>query len=81
MSPIDGDKIQGSAELKNDNVVSGPPTSTNSLQTQFKIMKRAIAKCPKVNVTIMGENMPSLLDSGSMVSLMQQTYFNRYFRP
>ena len=43
-------------------------------------MKRAVAKCPKVNVTIMGENMPSLLDSGSMVSLMQQTYFNRYFR-
>ena len=80
MSPIDGDKIQGSAELKNDNVVSGPPTSTNSLQTQFKIMKRAVAKCPKVNVTIMGENMPSQLDSGSMVSLMQQTYFNRYFR-
>ena len=81
MSLIDGDKIQGSAELKNDNVVSGPPTSTNSLQTQFKIMKRAVAKCPKVNVTIMGENMPSLLDSSSMVSLMQQTYFNRYFRP
>ena len=77
----DGDKIQGSAELKNGNVVSGPPTSTNSLQTQFKIMKRAVAKCPKVNVTIMGENMPSLLDSGSMVSMMQQTYFNRYFKP
>ena len=70
MSPINGDKIQGSAELKNDNVVSGPPTSTNSLQTQFKIMKRAVEKCPKVNATIMGENIPSLLDSGNMVSLM-----------
>ena len=44
-------------------------------------MKRAVAKCPKVNITIMGENIPSLLDSGSMVSLMWQTYFNRYFRP
>ena len=81
MSLVDGDKIQGSAELKNDNVISGPPTSTNSLQTQFKIIKRSVAKCPKVNVTIMGENMPSLLDSSSMVSLMPQTYFNRYFRP
>ena len=29
----------------------------------------------------MDENMPSLLDSSSMVSLMWQTYFNRYFRP
>ena len=70
MSPINGDKIQGSPELKNDNVVSGPPTLTSSLQTQLKIMKRAVAKFPKVNVNIMGENMPSLLDSSSMVSLM-----------
>ena len=29
----------------------------------------------------MGESLPSLLDSGSMVSLMQQDHFNRYFRP
>ena len=70
MSPINDDKIQGSVGLKNDNIVSGPSTSTNSLQTQFKIMKREVAKCPKVNVPIMGENMPSLLDSSSMVSLI-----------
>ena len=44
-------------------------------------MKRAVAKCPKVGITIMGENMPLLLDCDSMVSLMWQTYFNRYFRP
>ena len=44
-------------------------------------MKRAVAKCPKMNITIMGENMPLLLDSSSMVSLMWETYFNRYFRP
>ena len=45
------------------------------------MMKRAVAKYPKVSITIMGESMPSPLDSGSMFSLMQQTYFNRYFRP
>ena len=28
----------------------------------------------------MVESVPSLLDSGSMVSLMQQDHFNRYFR-
>ena len=81
MSPSNGDNIQGSPNLKNDNVISGPQTSTNSLLTQFKIMKRAVAKCPKVIITIMSDNIPSLLDSGSMVSLMWQTYFNRYFRP
>ena len=80
MSPINGDKIQGSPNLENDNVVSGPQRSTNSLQTQLKMMKWAVAKCPIVNITIMSENMPSLLNSGSMVSLMWQTYFNRYFR-
>ena len=37
-----------------------------------------MAKWSKVNITFMAENMPSLLDSGSMVSLMWQTYFNRY---
>ena len=28
----------------------------------------------------MGESVPSLLDSGSIVSLMWQDHFNRYFR-
>ena len=43
-------------------------------------MKWAAAKCPSVKLKIMGESVPSLLDSGSMVSLMQQDHFNRYFR-
>ena len=44
-------------------------------------MKQAIAKCSSVKLKIMGESVPSLLDSGSMVSLMWQDHFNRYFRP
>ena len=79
MSSINGNKIQGSQNPKCDNFTCGPKILANSLQVQLKIMKRAVAKCTKVNITIMGENMPSLLDSRSMVSLMQQTYFNRYF--
>ena len=51
------------------------------MQTQFKIMKWAVAKCPSIELKVMGESMPSLLDSGSLVSLMQQDHFNRYFRP
>ena len=50
------------------------------MQTKFKIMKQAVAKCPSVKLKIMGESLPSLLDSGSMVSLMWQDHFNRYFR-
>ena len=51
------------------------------MQTQFKIMKQAVVKCPNVKLKIMGESVPSLLDSGSMVTLMQQDHFNQYFRP
>ena len=51
------------------------------MQTQFKIMKQAVAKCPSVKLKIMGESVPSLLDSGSMVNLLQQDNFNSYFRP
>ena len=44
-------------------------------------MKWAVAKCPSIELKIMGESVPSLLDSGSMVSLMQQDHLNRYFGP
>ena len=50
------------------------------MQTQFKIMKWAVAKCPSIKLKVMGESVPSLLDSGSMVSLMWQDHFNQYFR-
>ena len=43
-------------------------------------MKWAVVKSPSVELKIMGESVPSLLDSGSIVSLMQQDHFNRYFR-
>ena len=81
MSLFNGDKIQGSQNPEHNIFTSGLDISTKSIQTQFKIMKRAVAKCPKVNVTIMGENMPLLLDSGSVVNLMWQTYFHTYFKP
>ena len=60
----------------------GPETrvQVKSMQTQFKIMKWPVAKCPNVELKIMGKSVPSLLDSGSMVSLMWQDHFNRYFR-
>ena len=81
MSPVNDDEIQGSQDPKDVISASGPKIPAESLKTQFKMMKRAVAKCPEVNITIMGDSMPFLLASSSMVSIMQQTYFNRYFRP
>ena len=44
-------------------------------------MKWAVSKCPSVKLKIMGEPVPSLLNSSSMASLMWQVHFNQYFRP
>ena len=52
-----------------------------NLMCQFKIMKWAVAKFPSIKLKIMGESVPTLLDSGSMVSVVWQDHFNRYFRP
>ena len=46
------------------------------MQTRFKIMKWAVARGSSIEVKVIGESVPSLLDSGSMVSLMQQDHFN-----
>ena len=43
-------------------------------------MKQIVAKCPNINLMIVGQSQSSVLDSGSMVSLMWQYYFNRYLR-
>ena len=43
-------------------------------------MKWAVAKCPHAKLKIMCKSVPSLLDSGSIVSLMWQDHFNQYFR-
>ena len=43
-------------------------------------MKWAVAKCPSIELKIMGEGVPSLLDSSSMVSLIWQDHFNQFFR-
>ena len=77
---VSGEKVNGSPVPGCDQIEIGPKVNIKSMQTQFKIMKWAVAKCPSVELRIMGESGPSLLDSGSMVSLMWQDYFNRYLR-
>ena len=81
LSLVNVDKIQGSQKPKCDMIESGPKIPAESMQTQFQIMKRAVAKYLSENIKIIGEGMSSLLDSGIMISLMQQSYFNKYFRP
>ena len=61
--------------------MSGPSIPAKSLKTQFKIMKKGVARCPSLNLNIMGKQTPSMLDFSSMGTLIWQDYFNHYFRP
>ena len=46
-----------------------------SAQVKFYMMQRAVAKCPKVYMGCGRKRIPSLLDSGSQVTLMHQSCF------
>ena len=50
-------------------------------QTKIDIMQQAIAKCPMVNIACKGAQIPSLLNSGSEVALIHQTYFKEHLLP
>ena len=52
-----------------------------STETKIEIMQHAVAKCPKVCISAHGIQIPSLLDSGSEVTLLQQSYFNQHILP
>ena len=73
-------KVMGLPLPALDKTEIGPQVEVKLMQTQFKIMKWAVAKYPSIELKIMGKSVSSLLDSGSMVSLIWQDNFNRYFR-
>ena len=47
-------------------------------KTKMEMMQCAVAKCPKVCISALGIQIPSLLDSGSEVTLLQQSYFDQH---
>ena len=77
MSPIVG------AEYKDSvlNLDKCELMNAEALQVKFKIMKQAVASNVKVNLECMGKRLASLLDSGSMVSMVQQSYFDQNIKP
>ena len=73
-NPINDEKVKGLQPLPRSDMNQIWPQAklqVKSMQTQFKIMKWAVVKCPSIKQKVTGESVPSLLDSGSMVSLMQ----------
>ena len=50
-------------------------------ETRVEIMQCAVAKCSKVCINAHGIQIPSLLDSGSEVTLLWQSYFEQHILP
>ena len=50
-------------------------TSAVSSEVKQKLIKRAVSQCPAIPMDLLGREVPSLLDSGSMVTLIQRRIF------
>ena len=50
-------------------------SNTISSLDKLDILEKAVAPCPEINIQIKDQKPRSLLDSGSMVTLMTQSYF------
>ena len=52
-----------------------------SAATKLEIMQHAVARSPKVSISAYGIQITSLLDSGSEVMLLRQSYFDQHLLP
>ena len=48
---------------------------------KHKVMQRAVSQCPAIPMDLLGRKVPSLLDSGSMVTLIHEGYFTKNIQP
>ena len=48
-----------------------------SAQVKMKVMQRVVATWPKVNMGCRRKRIPSLLDSGSQITLIHQSFFEQ----
>ena len=55
-------------------------SNTISDEDKITILEKAVAPCPEIKITIKDKSPNSLLDSGSMVTLMTQSYFEEHLR-
>ena len=70
-----------SSILQYDELLSTLASNTISMETKQRVMERAVSTCPAVNLNIQGKEVPSLMDSGLMVTLVQEGYFEKNILP
>ena len=76
-SLIEGAKSKDSL-LNSD---KGRAIQAEALQVKYEIMRQTVALSSNVNLKCMRKRLTLLLDSGSMVSLVQQSYLNQNIKP
>ena len=64
-----------------ENVLSSISSHGVLAQDKIDIMQQAVAKCPKISISSKVVQIPSLLDSGSEVSLISYSYFKEHGLP
>ena len=52
-----------------------------SIETKQRVLNRAVSQCPSITIDILGQKIPFLLDSGSMVMLICEGYFIKNILP
>ena len=85
----DGEKVYGPGKIDITNTKSkgivGLSEKISSQQVsawvKIEVMQRAIATCPKINMGCGRKVIPSLLDSGSQVTLICQSFFEQEILP
>lgn len=66
---------------KFDDMLKMLSSNAMSKETKQHVIKRAVSQCPSVSIELMGLKVPSLLDLGSMVTLVHEGYFTRNILP
>ena len=80
-APLKGSLIEGAKSKDSLLNLEGKAIQAEVLQVKYKIMGQAVVSSPKVNLECMGKKLASLLYSGSLVSLVQQSYFDQNIKP
>ena len=52
-----------------------------SFETKQRVLNRVVSQCPSITIDILGQKIPSLLDSGSMMMLIREKYFKKNILP
>ena len=68
-------------ENRFEQIVKTLKSCAMSNETKQRILKKAVSQCPSITMEFLGLKVPSLLDSGSMLMLIREAYFNKYILP